>query len=101
MEEALGKVAEGMAEKEAPVIILDWEYVLYMEGGSAALEAAGIDERRRSKIAEDNKLPLLIDFMEEWHYQQTFDNGKFMVYRSLYNTVPVRSRAPGTALPAF
>ena len=82
MEEALRKVAAGMSEKKAPVIIMDWEYVLYMEEGTAALEAAGIDERRRDKIAEDKKLLLLIDFMEKWGYQQTFDNGKFMVYRS-------------------
>lgn len=92
MEEALGEVAAemagkeasaGMPDNEAPVIIMDWEYVLYMEEGTAALEAAGIDERRRNKIAEDKKLLLLIDFMEKWGYRQTFDNGKFMVYRSL------------------
>ena len=95
MEEALGKVSAeiaenrmpgevsgGMTEKEAPVIIMDWEYVLYMEEGTAALEAAGVEESRRDKIAGDEKLLLLIDFMEKWGYQQTFDNGKFMVYRS-------------------
>ena len=77
----------GKAEKEpsggAPVIIMDWEYVLYVRGGTAALEAADIEERRRDKIAGDEKLLLLLDFMENWGYQQTFDNGKFVVYRSL------------------
>ena len=95
MEEALGKVSAEIAEnwmpgevsgkmteKEPPVIIMDWEYVLYMEEGTAALEAAGVEESRRDKIAGDEKLLLLIDFMEKWGYQQTFDNGKFMVYRS-------------------
>ena len=71
-----------MTEKEAPVIIMDWEYVLYMEEGTAALEAAGVEESRRDKIAGDEKLLLLIDFMERWGYRQDFDNGKFMVYRS-------------------
>lgn len=82
MEEALGEVSAGMTEKEAPVIIMDWDYVLYMEEGTAALEAAGVDERRRNKIAEDKKLLLLAEFMEKWGYRRTFDNGKFMVYRS-------------------
>lgn len=82
MENALGEVAAEITEKEAPVIIMDWEYVLYMEEGTAALEAAGIDERRRNEISNDEKLPLLISFMEKWSYQQTFDNGKFTVYQS-------------------
>lgn len=92
MEEALEEVAAemagkeasaGMTKKEAPVIIMDREYVLYLEEGTAALEDAGIDERRRDKIAGDEKLLLLMDFMEQWGYRKTFDNGKFTVYRSL------------------
>lgn len=87
MEEALERTAAGMTVREpsggAPVIIMDWEYVLYVRGGTAALEAADIEERRRDKIAGDEKLLLLLDFMENWGYQQTFDNGKFVVYRSL------------------
>lgn len=78
-----GKEAAGVAGKEAPVIIIDWEYTLYMRGGTGALEAAGIGERRRNEIAKDEKLPLLIDFMERWGYRQDFDNGKFTVYRRL------------------
>ena len=82
-EETPGEVSAGIAKKEAPVIIMDREYVLYLEEGTAALEAAGIDERRRNKIAEDEKLLLLRDFMERWGYRQTFENGKFYVYRSM------------------
>ncbi len=82
-EETPGEVSAEIDKKEAPVIIMDWEYVLYLEEGTAALEAAGIDERRRNKIAEDEKLLLLRDFMERWGYRQTFENGKFYVYRSI------------------
>lgn len=82
-EETPGEVSAEIDKKEAPVIIMDREYVLYLEEGTAALEAAGIDERRRNKIAEDEKLLLLRDFMERWGYRQTFENGKFYVYRSM------------------
>lgn len=81
--EVSGEASVGLAESEAPVIIVDREYALYMKEGIAALEAAGIDERRWNEIAGDEKLILLMDFMEKWGYRQTFDNGKFTVYRSL------------------
>lgn len=80
MEEALVKLSAEMKEKEAPVVIMEREYVLYMEGGTAALETAGMDEKQRAAIAEDKKLLLLVDFMEEQGYRKTFDNGKFVVY---------------------
>ncbi len=81
MEKALGEVAEEMEEKEAPVIIMDWEYTLFMEKGAEALKAAGVAELRCNEIAGDEKLVLLQDFMEKRGYQKTFDNGKFAVYR--------------------
>lgn len=84
MEEALAEVAaeiDASAQPEkTPVIIVEWEYALYWEGGASALEAADVDEVQRAKIEGDKKLSLLSDFMKEQGYQKTFDNGKFVVY---------------------
>lgn len=78
--EALAEVEAEMAENEAPVIIIDREYSLYMEGGSAALEQAGVVGHRIEKIAEDEKLPVLADFIDAQGYRKGFDNGKFAVF---------------------
>lgn len=87
MEEALAEVAKEIDtsshQNKAPVIIVEREYVLYWEGGAAALEAAGVDEIQRGKIEKDKKQLLLSGFMKEQGYQKTFENEKFVVYWSL------------------
>lgn len=83
MEEELEKLAEAIGEHGAlrPVIIIENRYVLYGEGGLAALEAAETPEKTVRKMAEDMKWPLLWRFMEELGYEQAFRNEKFAVYR--------------------
>lgn len=85
MREALSRLSGEIAEekKEAPVIIMEKDYVRYMEGGLSALKEAGVSEGKRIKITEGgnvDKFPLLLDFMEKWNYQKSFDNGKFVIY---------------------
>lgn len=85
MRDALSKLSDEIAgeKKEAPVIIMEKDYVRYMEGGLTALKDAGVSEGIRIKITDGrnaDKFPLLLDFMEEWSYQKVFDNGKFVIY---------------------
>ena len=86
MEEDLEELAEALRgrEEESPVVIVENRYILYEEGGTAALEAAGISEKNRKEIEEDPKWPLLGSFMERFGYKEEFRNEKFTLYRSAY-----------------
>ena len=63
MEELCGEINRG--EQEKPVIIVEQAY-----------GEANITEERR----EDPKWQLICEFMEEYGYTKTFENGKFIVY---------------------
>ena len=86
MEKDLEELAEALRGRveESPVVIVENRYILYEEGGTAALEAAGISEKNRKEIEEDPKWPLLGSFMEEFGYKEDFRNEKFTLYRSAY-----------------
>ena len=78
----LAETADGMAQEgNRPVIIVERDYTAWMTGGVSALEELGVGERRIEVIAQDQKWMLLLEFMEEWGYEQDFSNGKFTVYR--------------------
>ena len=78
---------EAMAEDmealngETPVIILENKCVEYLSGGREALETLQLEEKEIQKFLSDRKMILLAEFMENNHYELTFRNEKFAVYR--------------------
>lgn len=64
-----------------PVIILENHNAVYEEGGKNALMELGVDSATAERMDEDRKFHLLLDFMRERGYEQTFRNEKFAVYR--------------------
>lgn len=85
MESDLKELAGQIREKgkDRPVIIVEHDYVLYEEEGMEVLEAAGVPEENRKKIAADPKWPMLTEFMEAFGYEQTFRNEKFALYQGV------------------
>ncbi len=67
--------------KESPIVIVENRYILYKEGGTAALEKAGVPKETREKMAGDQKWRLLLGFMEDFGYKEVFRNEKFTVYQ--------------------
>lgn len=68
---------------ETPVIILENNYDIYLNGGKEALEAADVSEKEIAEIVAGSheKLQLLGEFMRENNYELAFRNEKFAVYR--------------------
>lgn len=64
-----------------PVIILENQNAYYEEGGVDALLQNGADAQTAERFETDRKFQLLLSFMRERGYEQTFRNGKFAVYR--------------------
>lgn len=71
---------QGLGDK-TPVVLLENASALYAEGGGQALTAAGLDESVAGALAGDEKLRLILSFMEQNGYEQTFRNEKFAVYQ--------------------
>ncbi len=59
--------------KDKPVIILEKTYGLY--------EMQRLESQEREDLDTDPKWKLLLEFMEAFGYEQTFQNEKFVVYR--------------------
>lgn len=78
MEEMQDKLEEGTGER--PVIIAENIYVQCESGGMKALIEMGLDEDYAAKIAEDAKWQLIVDFMEDYRYEKTFENEKFAIW---------------------
>ena len=74
MKQALSEV-EGR-----PVIIMEREYAGYIEEGNQGLVDLGLTEKRIGEIEGDEKLELLMEYMEENGYQRTFSNEKFSIW---------------------
>lgn len=67
--------------EETPVVLLENASALYAGGGRQALYEAGMSESVVESVAGDIKLQLILNFMEQKGYRQTFRNEKFAVYR--------------------
>ena len=82
MEKALAETAGSVeaGEKEAPVIIMEKSYGTYIELGTEALQGLDIPEGKKEKIAGDEKLSLVTEFMQKWDYRKAFENEKFVLY---------------------
>lgn len=67
--------------KDKPVIILENNFALYEEGGEGAIAGLDLPEKKRKELCSGPKWKLLLEFMEDFDYEQTFRNEKFAVYR--------------------
>lgn len=63
-----------------PVVLLEKKYAVYLEAGESALEALQPTEKERSLIVDNPKLLLIGKFMEDYGYEKTFENEKFVIY---------------------
>ncbi len=63
-----------------PVVLLEKKYAVYLEEGEAALEALHPTEKERGYIVDNPKLTLIGKFMEDYGYEKTFENEKFVIY---------------------
>lgn len=66
---------------KTPVIILENMTALYEEGGERALTEAGASDGEIEAMVSDIKLQLILNFMQENGYVQTFRNEKFALYQ--------------------
>ena len=68
MKKAMSKLSGEIAEKgeERPVVIAEKNFVEALDGVSETMEA--------------KKWKLIQEFMENYGYEQTFDNGKFVIW---------------------
>lgn len=67
--------------EETPVVLLENASALYADGGRQALYEAGMSESVVESVAGDIKLQLILNFMEQKGYRQTFRNEKFAIYQ--------------------
>ena len=63
-----------------PVVLLEKKYAVYLEAGENALEALQPTEKERSLIVDNPKLLLIGKFMEDYGYEKTFENEKFVIF---------------------
>lgn len=71
---------------ETPVIILENVAALYEEGGERALADAGVSDGVIEQVESDIKYQLILNFMQQNGYVQTFRNEKFALYISYGET---------------
>lgn len=71
---------------ETPVVILENVSALYEEGGEGALAEAGVSDGIIEFVTSDKKLHMILKFMEQNGYVQTFRNEKFALYISYDET---------------
>lgn len=80
MEQDMQRVRERMAtEGMRPVIITSVFIRDYLLGDRQAVEAAGVSVEKL-EARQKEKLVLLQKFIEDYHYEITFNNGKFVIY---------------------
>ncbi len=67
---------------ETPVIILANAYAAYLEGGENAMQAAAVPAKQQEELLADEKWKLLVTFMKEGGYEQSFSTERVAVYRA-------------------
>ncbi len=82
MELNLQKINQELQENAAqrPVIILKKDYGVYLEAEVGALQASALTTEQMAAMDADAKWQLLIDFIRENGYEQTFQNDKFVMW---------------------
>lgn len=71
---------------ETPVIILENVAALYEEGGEGALAEAGVSDGVVASVESDAKFRMILNFMRQNEYVQSFRNEKLAVYISYGKT---------------
>lgn len=86
MEESMNEVRADMKVDASyrPVVLLEKDYVLYLEalsdetGRDTLLKQVG--EKKWNEMEQDGKWQLIVEFLEEYGYEQTFRNEKFGIW---------------------
>lgn len=83
MQENMAQLEGLIMEKgaEHPIFIVENVYALHEEGGVAAMAEGGVAEAKQQEVDTDKKWQLILEFMEEYGYEQAFRNEKFALYR--------------------
>lgn len=78
----LSEVAMDMAAsaEQRPLIIIERKYAEYLSGGVEALEKIGVGEVEIAEMESDEKWKLLVTFMQEYGFERTFSNDKFVMW---------------------
>ena len=63
-----------------PVVLLEKKYAVYLEEGEAALMRMEPTEKEQGWIVDNPKLLRIGKFMEDYGYEKTFENEKFVIY---------------------
>ena len=81
MKSDLAETAGEMTEKgaERPVIIVENAYLEFYRGGEAALVNLA-PEKKLDEIGKAQKWELIVEFMEEYDYEESFRNEKFVIF---------------------
>ena len=82
LEEDMRKMRDRMDADASyrPVVLLEKKCAAYLEAGETALEALHPTEKERSLIVDNPKFLLIGQFMEDYGYEKTFENEKFVIY---------------------
>lgn len=82
LEQDMQKMQERMDEDATyrPVVLLEKKYAVYLEDGEAALMRMEPTEKEQGWIVDNPKLLLIGKFMEDYGYEKTFENEKFVIY---------------------
>lgn len=82
LEEDMHKMQERMDADATyrPVVLLEKKYAVYLEAGEAALMRMEPTEKEQGWIVDNPKLLLIGKFMEDYGYEKTFENEKFVIY---------------------
>lgn len=84
MQSDLQSIEAEVSEKgrELPVILMEKTQGIYVQSGSEGLAASGYSEAVTEKLSADQKLQLLVDFINKHDYQVTFENDKFVLFQA-------------------
>ncbi len=68
--------------KQPPVVILERKFALYISEGEEALYEAEYPQSEIDKVLNDNKIYLIVEYMEKYGYTETYSNNKFVLYET-------------------
>ena len=83
MKRAIGELELEIAEgKKRPVVILEKKFAIYLLQGEEALRDMSYPQSEIEKVLADNKIYLIVEYMEKYGYEETYSNSKFVLYEA-------------------
>ncbi len=83
MEQDLQKIENALEEgKQLPVILLEKKAGTYVLSGENGVLEVGYNQAQADSLKADKKLQLLEEMIEEYAYQATFENDKFVLFQA-------------------